>query len=291
MVLSYHPVIEGDVNRLCAGRELDEEDRQWMKRADAIILPQGCRESFYRAAVRHCRHVFPNYRARFLYPGKIGDIRLFRALGLPHPPSRLFLSVNHCPAHFWIGLRYPIVMKSAYGGEGSLVFKADCPEEALRFLKIYEGMERSGFPGFVVQPFVENDGRDLRVVVVGQTMISYWRVQKDPSNFLHNAAQGAEIDAAADPELQAVGRSWVRSLCRLTGIDLAGIDLLFSLKGLEKREPPVFLEINWYFGRKGLGGSEAFYTLLQKEVRAWLENLGFSPVQPPPTGGKKATRS
>ena len=61
MILSYHPVIEGDVNRLCAGREPDAEDLDWMRRAEAIILPQGCRESMYRMAVKHCRHVFPNY--------------------------------------------------------------------------------------------------------------------------------------------------------------------------------------------------------------------------------------
>lgn len=275
MVVSYHPVIQGDVNRLCAGRIPDEEDRQWMRRARAVILPQGCPESLYRMAAAHCRHVFPDFRTRFLYPGKIGDIRLFRALGLPHPPSRLFSSVKHCPASLWKDLQYPVVLKSSHGGEGNLVFKVERPEEALECLKILEGMERSGFGGFVVQPFVENDGRDLRVVVVGQTMLSYWRVQKDSTQFLHNAAQGAVIDHESDPDLQAEGRRWVRTLCRDTGINLAGMDLLFPVAQGGKPGPPLFLEINYYFGRKGLGGSERFYALLRREVSAWLKGLGL----------------
>lgn len=291
MILSYHPVIPGDVNRLCAGREPDEEDRRWMQRAAAILLPQGCSESLYRMAVRHCRHVFPNYRMRFLYPGKIGDIRLFRALGLPHPLSHVFHSVKHCPASFWNDLRYPVVLKSACGGEGSLVFKVESAQEALTPLMIFEGMERSGFGGFVVQPFVENDGRDLRVVVIGGTVISYWRVQRDPTNFVHNTSRGAVIDDESDPDMQEEGRAWVRLLCRRTGINLAGIDLLFPDRTLHPGAPPLFLEINYYFGRKGLGGSERFYALLEREARAWLQALGLLDAQPPPTGGKKATRS
>ncbi|ROR03522.1 ATP-grasp domain-containing protein [Desulfosoma caldarium] len=291
MVLSYHPVIPGDVNRLCAGREPDENDRRWMQRAAAIILPQGCSESLYRMAVRYCRHVFPDYRMRFLYPGKIGDIRLFRILGFPHPKSHLFHSVKFCPPSFWNDLRYPVVLKSAHGGEGSLVFKVESAEEAMEPLKIFEGMERSGFGGFVVQEFVKNDGRDLRVVVIGRTVKSYWRVQRDPTNFLHNTSHGAVIDRESDPDLQAEGRAWVRALCQRTGINLAGMDLLFRDRSLHQQKNPLFLEINYYFGRKGLGGSERFYTLLEKEARAWLKSLGLSDLQPPPTGGKKATRS
>ncbi len=291
MVLSYHPIIEGHVNRLCAGREPDDEDRRWIQRASAVILPQGCSEALYHMAARYCRHVFPNYRTRFLYPGKIGDIRLFRALGLPHPSSHLFLSVKHCPTSFWQTLRYPVVLKSAHGGEGSLVFKVHNAQEAYEILKLFEGMERSGFGGFLVQRFVENDGRDLRVVVVGKTVISYWRVQRDASNFLYNTSQGAVIDHESDPELQAKGRDWVRRLCREAGMNLAGIDLLFPVEALETQAPPFFVEINYYFGRKGLGGSQSFYKLLEREVVRWLKDLGLAAIQPPPTGGKKATRS
>jgi len=32
----------------------------------------------------------------------------------------------------------------------------------------------------------------------------------------------------------------------------------------------LFLEINYFFGRKGLGGSEAYYKLLQQEIDRWI---------------------
>lgn len=274
MIVSYHPVIPGDVNRLCAGREPDEEDRQWLRKARAVILPQGCTESLYRMAVRHCPRVFPNYRARFLYPGKMGDIRLFRALGLPHPQTSLFLSTSHCPEGFLASLRYPVVFKGNHGGEGEQVFAASSFEEARSHRRYFAEMERCGFSGFLVQQFIPTDGRDLRVVVIGRRIVSYWRVQDDPGNFLHNTARGAHIDPDGDPDLQAVGRRWVKRLCDETGINLAGMDLLFPCeKGQAPAQRPLFLEINYFFGRKGLGGSMAYYALLQEEVSRWLKGL------------------
>ncbi|WP_448383181.1 ATP-grasp domain-containing protein [Desulfosoma sp.] len=271
MVVSYHPVIPGDVNRLCAGREPDEQDRDWFRKARAVILPQGCSESLYRMAVRHCPRVFPNYRARFLYPGKIGDIRLFRALGFPHPQTSLFLSTAHCPESFLASLSYPAVFKGNHGGEGEQVFPVFSFQEARSCLRHFAQMERCGFPGFLVQQFIPTDGRDLRVVVIGHTIVSYWRVQDDPSHFWHNTSRGARIDPHRDPDLQAVGRRWVRHLCAKTGINLAGFDLLFPCqKGRAPAQLPLFLEINYFFGRKGLGGSMSYYALLQDAVSRWL---------------------
>jgi ribosomal protein S6--L-glutamate ligase len=36
---------------------------------------------------------------------------------------------------------------------------------------------------------------------------------------------------------------------------------------------PMLLEINYFFGRKGLGGSKAYYKLLHEEIQAWLAEL------------------
>jgi ribosomal protein S6--L-glutamate ligase len=30
------------------------------------------------------------------------------------------------------------------------------------------------------------------------------------------------------------------------------------------------LEINYFFGRRGLGGSDAFYEILKREINTWL---------------------
>ncbi len=48
---------------------------------------------------------------------------------------------------------------------------------------------------------------------------------------------------------------------------MAGFDLVF----LEGSNIPLFIEINYTFGRTGLGGSDAFYEFFENEVNQWLE--------------------
>ena len=72
MILSFHPIIVADENRLCAGRQPDSQDLDAIGNADAVILPQGCSEALYRMARAHCPHIFPNMDIRFDYPGKLG---------------------------------------------------------------------------------------------------------------------------------------------------------------------------------------------------------------------------
>ena len=54
--------------------------------------------------------------------------------------------------------------------------------------------EKSGQYGFLLQELVPSKGRSLRVVVIHQTVISYWRVQEDADGFYTNLTKGAKID-------------------------------------------------------------------------------------------------
>ena len=92
MILSFHPIFEGDKNILCAGREPGADDLAAVRAADAVIIPQGCKASLYTMARENCANVFPNYDARFEYPGKIGQTRLFRKLNAPHPKTEIYTS-------------------------------------------------------------------------------------------------------------------------------------------------------------------------------------------------------
>ena len=89
-------------------------------------------------------------------------------------------------------------------------------------------------------------------------------------------AKGARIDTRADVRLRQTAEERARSLCRQTGIDLAGIDLIFKKERAKSGDPqPLLLEINYFFGRAGLGGSERFYALLRSAVDRWLANRGL----------------
>lgn len=271
MILSYHPCFTGDENRLCAGREPDHADAAAMRRAKGVILPQGCRRSLFEMAAANCDSVFPDYTLRFSFSGKTGQAKLFAKTGTPYPETHSFESLadyhenrtNPAPP-----LTYPFVFKFSWSGEGENVWLVANAETFGSLLRKAADYERTGQKGFVIQRFVETGGRSLRVVVIGRTTLSYWRIQPDSDRFGSQAAQGGFIDHNFDPVLQAKGKNAVMHFCRKTGIDLAGFDVLFDSN--DRHPAPLFLEINYYFGRRGIGGSEAFYALLIREIEQWI---------------------
>ena len=279
MVLSFHPNIVADRNILCAGRLPDDEDRAAISQAQAVILPQGCSEALYGMCRDHCSNFFPNYDARFDFPGKVGQARLFQKVGAPFPHTYPFDTVSDYYKDFGAKgatgpLRLPCVFKSDWGGEGEGVFQVKTVEDLEQVLEKARSNEQSGQKGFVLQTYIPSRDRSLRVVVIGDEFLSYWRVQEDPSQFVTSMNAGAVIDHDTDPDLQKAGKAEVKQFCKETRIDLAGFDLLFSEDELDTR--PLFLEINYFFGRRGLGGSFEYYELLEASVRRWLSRLGLS---------------
>jgi ribosomal protein S6--L-glutamate ligase len=279
MILSFHPIITADENRLCAGRDPGPAEHAAIARADAVILPQGCRKTLYDMATALCPHVFPDYTARFKYPGKIGQATLFADIGLAFPHTRSFASLDD----FFRETRYPesgldfefpLVFKFDWGGEGDTVFYVSSASEFSSLLKKAKKFERTGQKGFLIQEFVPTDRRSLRVAAIGEKRIAYWRTPTDPSRFGTALSKGAVIEREADPDLQRKGVALVDLLCERTGINLAGIDVIFRENSGDI--DPLLLEINYFFGRTGLGGSSAFYGLLAEAVDHWLNNLGLS---------------
>jgi ribosomal protein S6--L-glutamate ligase len=279
MILSFHPCIHGDEHLIVAGRGPTPAEEAAVRRADAVILPQGVRQDLYEMCRRHCRRLFPNYDCRFAHPGKLGDIRLFRALGIPHPETVLFSDV----ADFrW---RYPLEMgvfpfpppffiKGNTGGEGNQVFRIHQPDQVGEILAMFAGMETSGFRGFLAQKLINHGGRDLRVVVLHDQVLSYWRVQHDPAQFLTNLSAGGIMDTESDPHLRQKAETLVTRLCRKSGLNLAGLDVMFD-RG-ETSAQPLVVEINYWFGRRFFGSAAVYYRHLLEAIRRWLAGFDRS---------------
>jgi len=274
MILSFHPCFVADRNRICAGRPPDGEDLAQIQKADRIILSQGCAESLYKMARDNCKQVFPNYDVRFAYPGKIGQAHLFKEFEAAHPFTLPFQKVAYFEAQypFWESrppLKMPFVLKFDWGGEGKTVFLVESQEAFSDLIARAGRYETTGQFGFLLQEYIPCADRSLRVVAIGRRRISYWRVQERPGTFQVSLVEGGRLDAGSDPDLQQAAREAVDRFCHKTGIDLAGFDLLFRTG--EPDPTPLFLEINWFFGRKGLGGSENYYALLTGEIQRWIE--------------------
>jgi len=278
MILSFHPLYEADKNITCAGREPNAEDLAAIQAADAVVLPQGCYPALYEMARANCRHVFPNYDARFRYPDKIGQIKLFRDFNIAHPASEIFSNLASFHEGFKkrparINLNYPLVFKLDWGGEGDTVFLIESEDDLSRILQKAAEFEKSGQSGFLLQEYIASRNRTLRVVVIGRRIISYWRIQEEEGGFYTNLSRGAVIDSQAEPTLQHKAIALVEQMCHKTGINLAGLDVIFSAE--IDNPDPLLLEINYFFGRKGLGGSEAYYRILLKEIQSWITGLNL----------------
>ena len=269
-VLSMHPVIGGDTFYWDRGA-WDKNLFNAIKKASAVILPQTVEKELYCLCTKICPRVFPNYDLRFQWQGKMGDTLAFWAYGVNHPHTLVFPRVEtllgeHSHMDYTVPELppYPFVLKGAHSGEGKQVWLLENEAELAEKLQTLLKYELHGSCGFVIQEYIPALDRDLRVVVIGSQVSSYWRRAQ---GFLHNVARGGEIDTESDQALQEAGREKVRQFCRRSGINLAAFDLVFPAGETE----PVFLEINYTFGRTGLGGSERFYTLLQNAVDQWLQ--------------------
>jgi ribosomal protein S6--L-glutamate ligase len=276
MIVSFHPLFEADKNIICAGRNPNAQDLAAIKAAKAVILGQGCYQSLYEMARANCSHVFPNYDARFKYPGKIGQINLFRAINVSHPATEICPDVAAFEKKYGkkpekLPFQFPLVFKLDWGGEGDTVYLETSFKNLQKQLAQTARFEKTGQTGFLLQEYIACQDRTLRVVVIGQQIISYWRISQKSSNFYSNLSKGAVIDSAAEPALQNKAIALVENMCRKTAINLAGFDVIFSS---DTQDPdPMLLEINYFFGRRGLGGSEAYYKILQNEIQTWLAGI------------------
>lgn len=279
MNLSFHPCFEGDQNIICAGRRPDDNDLAAIKKANAVVLPQGCTPALYNMAAADCSHLFPDYRVRFEYSGKIGQARLFQEIGISHPKTVIFLKTdNYFSRLIETGqnqyFSFPCVFKFDWGGEGETVYLIHNQQELDLLLEKAAALQNTGQSGFLLQEYINCDNKSLRVVVINRKFFFYWRVQPDPDQFCTSLAKGAIIKQESEPGFCRIITDFIEPFCLKTGINLAGFDLIFDNELFKHNiVEPLLLEINWFFGRRGLGGSDNYYKLLVAEINRWLNHL------------------
>lgn len=116
-------------------------------------------------------------------------------------------------------LGYPVVYKPSQGSWGRLVSIARDPEE-LGVLRAHrEAIGPQALYG-VVQEYVRKPWRDIRATVVGEEVISIYRINK--RHWITNTARGAEAQPAPrDPGLEDLAVRAAKAL----GLEVAGIDI------------------------------------------------------------------
>jgi ribosomal protein S6--L-glutamate ligase len=130
-------------------------------------------------------------------------------------------------------LGYPVVLKVAFGTHGKGVFFATSPETLAPIADYLD--VRDSCPLIVERFVAEANTTDVRVFVVGQTVVAAMERVARTGDIRANAAQGGEghsvilTDAERDLALRAAA---------VARLDIAGVDILRSRTG------PLVIEIN-----------------------------------------------
>ena len=111
--------------------------------------------------------------------------------------------------------------------------------------------------------------------MIGRAFHSYWKRPLERDQIITTVARGSRIDKKWRRDLQEKGIFQARSLCERSGINLAAMDFVFGMNDSDPQ--PLLLEINYYFGRRGLGGSLKYYRHLHRAIREWIEKQGLDP--------------
>jgi len=140
-------------------------------------------------------------------------------------PKTMFVKypVNINNIEKYIG--FPCILKVLSGSQGKGVFLAKEKEDLENYLDIIDST--NGKSNYIVQEFISDSyGKDLRVYVIGGRVIGVMKRQssneKDFRANISNGGVGEKFKITDELEMIAL------ETAKITGLDIAGIDLLFS---------------------------------------------------------------
>lgn len=265
MIVSFFPGFEGDLN-FFQFEPLPSEFFEVLPRVKAVIFPPTITPEIYFFVKNLGIPVFPEYSYRFFFPGKIGQILLFRLFNLPHPETYLIPRLCGIEENFYkrsFTFKYPCVIKGNFGDEGKEVFLVRDEGELREVLSLIKAWEREGRFGFLVQEYLPNPF-DARSVVIVEKILVFFR----KGGFKKNLVQEGEIIPPPSKELEEKIIKLTQSLIRNTYFNLVAVDFLF------RGDEPLFNELNFVFGRRAIG--EKNYEIYLKEaIENFLSKINF----------------
>ena len=195
MILSFHPCFLSDTLVILGDGTLDNHDLRHIEAAEVIILPQYCNSELYRACKSSSAQIFPNYDARFEYPGKIGQSLLFKKYECPHPETQQWASVRTFTEAYEgerdFAHRMPFLIKGDQAHEAEGIYTITDRGALEASLEDLERLEGMGSSGFISQQLIRAEGNVLRVVIIGSRTISYWKRARETGQMITTISRGA----------------------------------------------------------------------------------------------------
>lgn len=145
----------------------------------------------------------------------LASVRLQQA-GL-HVPKTIVCQTVEQAMQSWEHLGGNVVVKPLFGSEGRGIVRID--DEAIA-LRTFKALEQVGAVLYL-QQFIEHEGCDLRLLVVGEQVLGMQR--RHPLDWRTNIARGATAEPLEVTEHLA---SKAKSAAQAVGASIAGVDLL-----------------------------------------------------------------
>lgn len=132
-------------------------------------------------------------------------------------------------------LGFPIILKTAQGAGGEGVMRVSSESELRPIMDAMKSFEQD----IVLQEYIEHEGTDNRVIVIGDYITAYARSSNNSDEWRSNISSGGErINAQLTDEM----KDTALTAARATGFDMCGCDIIES-------EGEVYvLEVNGSFG-------------------------------------------
>ncbi len=136
-------------------------------------------------------------------------------------------------------ITFPIVIKMPAGTHGKGVMIADSYESASSMLDVLALLRQQ----FIIQEFINTDGKDVRAIVVGDKVVAAMQRQAVTGEVranIHAGGTGTRI------ELDAKTKKIAIETAKVLGAEVCAVDILPSSKG------PLVLEVNVSPGLQGI---------------------------------------
>ena len=136
----------------------------------------------------------------------------------------------------------PLILKVLQGTQGCGVMLAESQKSAIATM---EAFKSTGVP-ILVQEFIPANGKDIRVLVIGNKVVASMERSAAEGEFRSNLHRGG---SAKSIKLTRQEKAHAIKATKIMGLKAAGVDLLRSVNG------PVILEVNSSPGLEGIENS------------------------------------
>lgn len=136
-------------------------------------------------------------------------------------------------------IQFPVIMKVPAGTHGKGVMFADSQESAKSIIDALALLKQP----FLIQEFIETDGKDFRVIVVGDKAVAAMRrvaAKGETRSNIHAGGHGEKVTLDEKTKQVAV------LAAQATKCDICAVDILPSVKG------PLVIEVNLSPGLQGI---------------------------------------